>query len=206
MIYSLDTGLPYIINKITINPDVNKNIAESIQNISTEINKGITYNFNHLEEQRSILASKLQNQGYYKFNKEFIYFLADTNQITKEIALELFVKSNEKIEDDSNIESEYRQGIIGSVNVFIEPINYSENNDTITTDGINFIFNKETPLFNLKRLTKKILIRPGIPYDKDIFDKSYEALSELKNFKKISFDFSQISTDDNKDILVSNIF
>ena len=206
VIYSLNTGLPYVINKIIINPDINKNIAESIQNISTEINKGDIYNFNHLEEQRSILASKLQNQGYYKFNKEFIYFLADTNQISKEIALELVIKSMKKTEDDSKIQNEYRQGIIGGVNVFIEPINYTGNQDTITTDGINFIFNKDTPLFNLKRLTKKILIRPGIPYNKGVFDKSYEALSELKNFKKISFEFSRISTDDNKDILVSNIF
>jgi len=206
VIYNLNTGLPYVINKITINPDINKNISESIQNISTEINKGDIYNFNHLEEQRSILASKLQNQGYYKFNKEFIYFLADTNQISKEIALELVIKSIKKTEDDSKIQSEYRQGIIGRVNVFIEPINYAGNQDTITTDGINFIFNKDTPLFNLKRLTKKILIRPGTPYNKGVFDKSYEALSELKNFKKISFEFSRISTDDNKDILVSNIF
>ena len=206
VIYSLNSGLPYVINKITINQDINKNIIESIQNISTEINKGDIYNFNHLEEQRSILASKLQNQGYYKFNKEFIYFLADTNQISKEITLELVIKSMKKTEDDSKIQSEYRQGIIGSVNVFIEPINYAGNQDTITTDGINFIFNKDTPLFNLKRLTKKILIRPGIPYNKGVFDKSYEALSELKNFKKISFEFSRISTDDNKDILVSNIF
>ena len=206
VIYNLNTGLPYTIKKITINQDINKNISESIQNISTEINKGDIYNFNHLEEQRSILASKLQNQGYYKFNKEFIYFLADTNQISKEIALELVIKSIKKTEDDSKIQSEYRQGIIGRVNVFIEPINYAGNQDTITTDGINFIFNKDTPLFNLKRLTKKILIRPGTPYNKGIFDKSYEALSELKNFKKISFEFSRISTDDNKDILVSNIF
>ncbi len=206
VIYSLNSGLPYVINKITINQDINKNIIESIQNISTEINKGDIYNFNHLEEQRSILASKLQNQGYYKFNKEFIYFLADTNQISKEIDLELVIKSIKKIDNDSKIQSEYRQGIIGRVNVFIEPINYTGNQDTITTDGINFIFNKDTPLFNLKRLTKKILIRPGTPYKKGVFDKSYKALSELKNFKKISFEFSRISTDDNKDILESNIF
>ena len=206
VIYSLNSGLPYVINKITINQDINKNIIESIQNISTEINKGDIYNFNHLEEQRSILASKLQNQGYYKFNKEFIYFLADTNQISKEIDLELVIKSIKKIDNDSKIQSEYRQGIIGRVNVFIESINYAGNQDTITTDGINFIFNKDTPLFNLKRLTKKILIRPGTPYKKGVFDKSYEALSELKNFKKISFEFSRISTDDNKDILESNIF
>ena len=206
VIYNLNTGLPYVINKMTINPKIDKNIAQSIQKISNEINEGDTYNFDHLEKQRLILASKLQNLGYYKFNKELIYFLADTNQTTKEIALELVIKSIKKTEEDSKIQSDYRQGIIGRVNVFIEPINYEGNQDTITTDGINFIFNKNTPIFNLKRLTEKILIRPGIPYNKAIYNKSYEALSELKNFKKISFEFSQISTDDNKDILVSNIF
>ena len=206
VIYSLNTGSPYVINNVTVSPNINKNIAESIQNILTEINLGEIYNFNHLEEHRSILASKLQDQGFYKFNKEFIHFLADTNQITKEINLELVIKSIDKIEGDSFIQSEYRQGIIGRVNVFIEPINYADIQDTITTDGINFIFNKHTPVFNLKRLTKKILVRPGVTYNKSMFDKSYEALSELKNFKKISFEFSRISTDDNKDILVSNIF
>ena len=206
VIYSLNTGSPYVINNVTVSPNIKKNIAESIQNILTEINLGEIYNFNHLEEHRSILASKLQDQGFYKFNKELIYFLADTNQITKEINLELVIKSIDKIEDDSIIESEYRQGIIGRVNVFIEPINYAGIQDTITTDGINFIFDEHSPVFNIKRLTKKILVRPGVTYNKSMFDKSYEALSELKNFKKISYEFSRISTDKNKDILVSNIF
>ena len=206
VIYTSNTGMPYVINEIKINSDINSNIAESIQNISTEITKGEIYNFNHLEEQRSIIASKLQNQGYYKFNKEFIYFLADTNQTTKEINLDLVVKSIEEINDGSKIQSDHRQGVIGRVNVHLENTYSIDIQDTITIKGINFIFNKGTPPFNLNRLANKIFIRPGIPYNKSIFDKSYEALSELKNFKKISFEFSQIDSDSNKDILVSDIF
>ena len=45
-----------------------------------------------------------------------------------------------------------------------------------------------------------------IALDGEMIHKSYEELSELKNFKKISFEFSEISTYNNKDILVSNIF
>ena len=206
VIYTSNTGMPYVINEIKINSDINSNIAESIQNISTEITKGEIYNFNHLEEQRSIIASKLQNQGYYKFNKEFIYFLADTNQTTKEINLDLVVKSIEEINDGSKIQSDHRQGVIGRVNVHLENTYSIDIQDTITIKGINFIFNKGTPPFNLNRLANKIFIRPGITYNKSIFDKSYEALSELKNFKKISFEFSQIDSDNNKDILVSDIF
>ena len=206
VIYTSNTGMPYVINEIKINSDINSNIAESIQNISTEITKGEIYNFNHLEEQRSIIASKLQNQGYYKFNKEFIYFLADTNQTTKEINLDLVVKSIEEINNGSKIQSDHRQGVIGRVNVHLENTYSIDIQDTITIKGINFIFNKGTPPFNLNRLANKIFIRPGIPYNKSIFDKSYEALSELKNFKKISFEFSRIDSDSNKDILVSDIF
>lgn len=204
--YTSKTGLPYVINEIKINSNIDSKLAKSIQNISKEIKHGEIYNFNHLEEQRSILASKLQNQGYYEFNKEFIYFLADTNQTKKEINLDLVVKSIEKIEDGSKIQTDHRQGIIGRVNVHLETINSVDFQDTITADGINFIFDKGTHPFNIKRLAKKILIRPGTPYNKSIFDKSYEALSELKNFKKIAFEFSQISSDNNKDILESDIF
>ena len=207
-IYSINRGTSYKINEIKINhkddSDLTKNIKELLD--ETKIKKGTTYNFINLEDERSRIASKLQNQGYYQFNKEFIYFLADTNQTTKEINLNLVVKSIEKINDGLKIQSDHKQGVIGRVNVHLENPYSIAIQDTITIKGINFIFNKGTPPFNLNRLANKIFIRPGIPYNKSVFDKSYEALSELKNFKKISFEFSQIDSDSNKDILVSDIF
>ena len=207
-IYSINIGASYKINEVKINhkddSDLTKNIKELLD--ETKIKKGTTYNFINLEDERSRIASKLQNQGYYQFNKEFIYFLADTNQTTKEINLNLVVKSIEKINDGLKIQSDHKQGVIGRVNVHLENPYSIAIQDTITIKGINFIFNKGTPPFNLNRLANKIFIRPGIPYNKSVFDKSYEALSELKNFKKISFEFSQIDSDSNKDILVSDIF
>ena len=207
-IYSINSGASYKINEVKINHKNNSDLTKSIKDllVETKIKKGKTYNFRNLEDERSRIASKLQDQSYYQFNKEFIYFLADTNQTTKEINLDLVVKSVEKINDGSKIQSDHRQGFIGRVNVHLENIYSIGIKDTITIKGINFIFNKGTPPFNLNRLANKIFIRPGIPYNKSIFDKSYEALSELKNFKKISFEFSQIGSDSNKDILVSDIF
>ena len=207
-IYSINSGASYKINEVKINDKDDSDLTKSIKDLldETKIKKGKTYNFRNLEDERSSIASKLQNQGYYQFNKEFIYFLADTNQTTKEINLDLVVKSIEEINDGSKIQSDHRQGVIGRVNVHLENIYSTGIIDTITIKGINFIFNKGTPTFNLNRLANKIFIRPGIPYNKSIFDKSYEALSELKNFKKISFEFSQIDSDSNKDILVSDIF
>ena len=207
-IYSINSGASYKINEVKINHKDDSDLTKSIKDLldETKINKGKTYNFRNLEDERSRIASKLQDQGYYQFNKEFIYFLADTNQTTKEINLDLVVKSIEEINDGSKIQSDHRQGVIGRVNVHLENIYSIGIKDTITIKGINFILNKGTPPFNLNRLANKIFIRPGIPYNKSVFDKSYEALSELKNFKKISFEFSQIDSDSNKDILVSDIF
>tara|TARA_B100001093_G_scaffold415171_1_gene405495 strand:- start:874 stop:3108 length:2235 start_codon:yes stop_codon:yes gene_type:complete len=207
-IYSINIGASYKINEVKINHKDDSDLTKSIKDllVETKIKKGKTYNFRNLEDERSRIASKLQNQGYYQFNKEFIYFLADTNQTTKEINLDLVVKSIEKINDGSKIQSDHRQGVIGRVNVHLENIYSTGIQDTVTIKGINFIFNKGKPPFNLNRLANKIFIRPGISYNKSVFDKSYEALSELKNFKKISFEFSQIDSDSNKDILVSDIF
>ena len=88
------------------------------------------------------------------------------------------------------------------MNVFIEPINYAGNQNTITRWD-KLIFSQRQPLFNLKRLTKNTYDQEHLI--KGVFDKVMKHY-QTKKLKKISFEFSRISTDDNKDILESNIF
>jgi len=207
-VYSINSGTAYKINEVKINHkddnDLNKSIKEFLD--ETQIKKGKTYNFKNLEDERYRIASKLQNQGYYQFNKEFIHFLADTNQISKKVNLDLVVKPFEKNEKGTIIQESHKPGVIGLVNVHLETGNSEAVNDTTVLQGINFIYNAAKPPFNLKRLAEKILLRPGIPYNKNFVDKSYQALSELKNFKKISFEFSPVSTDQDRNVLTADIY
>ena len=55
-------------------------------------------------------------------------------------------------------------------------------------------------------MAEKILLRAGMLYNKTFVDKTYQSLSELKNFKKISIEFSPLNSSENNALLSANIF
>lgn len=207
-IYSISNGSSYKIKNVGINSNTSADLTSHLNELLTnsKVRKGKTYNFKTLEAVRSSMANNLQNRGYYQFNKEFIHFIADTNQALKQVNLTLVVNEYEKNINGTIIQESHKQGVIDRVNVHLETSQSSLNSDTIVLQNINFIFSGDKPPFNLNRIAEKIAITPSTSYDKTIVDKSYSALSELNNFKKISIEFSSISVDDTKDILQSDIY
>jgi outer membrane protein assembly factor BamA len=208
LIYTIKTGDSYKINSLSINKKNNAHLSTKIDSLLKEspLKKGEIYQFEILEQERLRIANELQNQGYYQFNKEFIHFIADTNQKTKEIQLELLVKPIEKNENGILTKENHKLGIIREVKVYLDTEKTNPNNDTTLINGILFVENKTNTNFNLNRLVEKINIKPGVPYGKNKIDKSYQALSDLKNFKKISFEFNPINTKKKKDDLSADIY
>jgi len=206
--FTINSGHKYKINKVLFNSESSNEFHQHIQSLinNTTIRKGKPYNFKILETERSRIAKSLQNLGYYQFNKEFIHFLADTNQIDKTVNLNIIVKLIERKDNGTTIQEQHKKGVIGVVNVHLDTNNPEVFKDTVSLQGINFIHSGLTPPFNLNRLAEKIIIRQGSTYNKGFVDNSYQALSELKNFKKISFEFTPISSDSDKDVLSADIY
>ena len=206
--FLINSGTKYKIDKVFFYPEPNNDFHQSIQSliVNTAIRKGTFYNFKTLETERLRIAKSLQDQGYYQFNKEFIYFLADTNHLKKSVDLNLIVKSPERNDNGTAIQEKHKKGIIDVVNVHLETNTTEMYTDTVSIQGVNFIYTGLTAPFNLKRLADKITIRQGYTYNKSSIDHSYQALSELKNFKKISFEFTPINSDTEKDLLSADIY
>ena len=53
------------------------------------LHEGMIFNVNALNEERSRLTSLLQNNGYYRFHKEFINYLADSIRDSRQVDLTL---------------------------------------------------------------------------------------------------------------------
>ena len=53
------------------------------------LHEGMVFNVSALNEERSRLTSLLQNQGYYRFHKEFITYLADSVRESRQVDLTL---------------------------------------------------------------------------------------------------------------------
>ena len=91
--------------------------------------------------------------------------------------------------------------------VYIDTEKNNSKNDTTLINGVSFIGRqKQTPNLTSTDWLKKINIEPGTHYRKNSIDKSYQALSGLKNFKKISFEFNPINKQTEKDDLSAEIY
>ena len=206
-IYNLDKGNKYIINSIKINTLENEKFKVTLDEVLQKsiLRVGKPYDFKDLENERIRISKKVQNRGYYQFNKEFIYFLADTNQTTHKVDLTLVIKYIEKEENGTLLKQQHKIGVIGEINIYLDKID-SLSSDTNRLNGINYIYHGAKPKFNLNRITEKILFRQGMIYSKYSVDKTYQSLSELKNFKKINIKFNSLSSDIESNLLSANIY
>jgi outer membrane protein assembly factor BamA len=201
--YKVKPGNAYIISGVSVNQKETPLLNSKIERLLAQSNltKGKSYQFEILEKERLRIAAKLQEQGYYQFNKEFIHFIADTNQTKKEVHLELVVNPVEKNKNNIISNENHKIGLINSVLVVINSIETETNTDTTVVNGIQFIHSHSSPPYNLKRLAEKILIKPGDLFNKETIDRSYLGLSELKNFKKITFEFPVVRANKGQDLL-----
>ena len=86
--YVLHPGSHYVIRNLHY--DIQDSvIAALLKNDRHGLHEGMVFNVNTLNEERSRLTSFLQNNGYYRFHKEFINYLADSIQDSRQVDLTL---------------------------------------------------------------------------------------------------------------------
>ena len=86
--YVLHPGSHYFIRNLHY--DIQDSvIGNLLKNHKRGLHEGMIMNVNALNEERSRLTSFLQNNGYYRFHKEFITFLADSIQDSHQVDLTL---------------------------------------------------------------------------------------------------------------------
>ena len=193
-VYSIETGACYKVNLFEFEKKSNQPIASKIFEVlqNTTIKSGQPYNLSKLEIERERISILLQNEGYHKFNKEYLYFTADTNQKSKLVDLYLTLKAPPLVNSSKEEVRNHKKGLIKDIYVHLESPFSLLIRDTTFIDGLHFISNSNGINFN--RLSEKIFISSGQLFSKKIVDKSYQALSELTHFKKISFEFITIGS------------
>ena len=88
--YVLHPGKHYHIRNLEY--DIQDSVIAGLLNNDIEkrgLHEGMVFNVNFLNEERSRLTSFLQNNGYYRFHKEFITYLADSIQESQQVDLAL---------------------------------------------------------------------------------------------------------------------
>lgn len=205
--YRIKTGplyqvshIAYHINDMQIQEIIDRDSAASY------LYRGMPFDVMALDNERQRITKLLQRNGYYKFNKDFIVYQADTVKNTRRVDLIMKLLPYQRRKEDTP--TRHQPYKIRNVN-FIEDNNIihfeREFNlyDSICYKGLNVFF-KDNMYIRPKTLYDFNRIRPEELYNEQDVQNTYELLGRLRALKYTNIRFSEVEQGDST-LLDANI-
>ena len=189
--YRVDPGTQFTIRNIKRNVEdpVLEQLICKEDTLNSLLQHGMPFNINRLNEERSRIATRLRNIGYYKFYKELITFVADTCQGSSEVDIAMNIHLHlDNGRSDPHPHKQYR---IGQINYFVDT------NGIIDTLQLEKVEQKGTNIYFVDRLrfrpnllTSNTLFHTGDLYSEEYEKLTYRYLTRLKalNYSNIKFE------------------
>lgn len=106
--YVLHPGSHYHIRNLKY--DIQDSVIADLLSHDVEkrgLHEGMVFNVNALNDERSRLTTFLQNNGYYRFHKEFISYLADSIQESRQVDLTLQLRPYRTSDSNDTLHTRY---------------------------------------------------------------------------------------------------
>ena len=170
--YLLHPGQPFVIGRIKY--DVQDDSIQDVLHLddpdNQQIKAGMPFNVETLDNERKRIANLLADEGYYRFNKEFIQYSADTIAGQKDISLTLHLLKYRA--NGGSPETSHPR-------YFIRKVNFLSND----SDRIHL---RHQVLLNATA------IREGRPYDASALQTTYNNFARLQAVKYTNIRFSEL--------------
>ena len=199
--YEVSTGEPYVIENI--NYDIKDSLLTnylSKDSLNSLLNEGMLFDINVLDSERQRITNLLQRNGYYKFNKEYITFSADTIRGKKTVDLTLHIQPHKQ--DDGKFVNKHPQYRINNVSFITEydvlqssSLNNIEINDSVIYKDIPIYF-KDNLYLKPGILVDNLRIQPGELYDERKVQRMYNYFSRLNALKYTNIRFFETKVND----------
>ena len=170
--YLLHPGQPFLIGKV--NYDIqDEGILQLLhldQPANQQIKPGMRFTVETLDNERKRIAGLLSDNGYFRFNKEFIHFAADTIMGRKDIALTLQLRK------------------------------YKPNNNSPEVDHTRYLIrdvlfqSNDSDRIHLRKqvLLNATAIKEGRPYDASALQRTYNNFARLQAVKYTNIKFAEV--------------
>ena len=199
--YKVSGGKPYKIRSLKYDIQDEK-IKEYMRQDSadTYLTEGMYFDVNRLNAERQRITDNLLRNGYYKFNKEYISYTADTVRNTYQVDVTMHLAPYRQHNDDAP--QNHRQYYINKVN-FITDYNVLESsalssieiNDSIHYKGFP-IYYKDRLYLRPKVLTNNLRIVPGSLYNEPDVQRTYSNFGRLQALKYTNIRFFETQVGD----------
>lgn len=183
--YLITLNKPFRINSVNYIFFDNRIKSMIYPPVKPYIQTGMIFNSDFIMKERERIAHELNNAGYYKFSKNYIYFDVDTTLARKNLLDVIVIVKNVS---DTSFHKIYKIS-----KVYIDPAYIM--NDTIIREPFEFnemTFLRPAKKLNLKVLTNRISIKKESLYRIDDVRKTINELSDLQIYKFIDINFEEI--------------
>ena len=197
----INSGKPYTVR--TLKYDISdKKIAEYLQNDSTKstLKEGMLFDVNTLDTERQRITDYLLCNGYYKFNKDYITYTADTARNTYQVDLTLHLLPYKAYVGD--VPKEHPQYKINKINFITDydvlqssALSSIEINDSLHYNGFP-IYYKDQLYLRPKVLVDNLRFTSGDLYDERNVQKTYTYFGRLSALKYTNIRFFETQNDD----------
>lgn len=192
--YRVTTGRPYVVR--SLHYDIGDSLIASYMlrdSAHTYLREGMYFDVNRLDAERQRITDNLLRHGYYRFNKDFLTYTADTVRGTYQVDLTMHLNaasSGARLED-----APHKQYTVDSVS-FITDFNVMQSsalagiriNDSIHYKGFP-IYYKDRLYLHPRTLVNNLRIRPGHLYNERDVQNTYSNFGRLQALKYTNIRF-----------------
>lgn len=199
--YEINSGNPYIVNTLKYDVSDTK-IEEYMQKDSANslLKSGMLLDVNTLDAERQRITDYLLCNGYYKFNKDYITYTADTIRNTYQVDLTLhLLPYTTYVGDTARNHYQYKINKINFITDYdvlqSSALSSIEINDSIHCNGFP-IYYKDKLYLRPKTLTDNLKFASGELYDERNVQKTYTYFGRLPALKYTNIRFFETQTGD----------
>ena len=195
--YIVKAGVPYLIeNKVFSSNDYLRPLVERTPDYPI-VNEGDRFDVDLMDEEREKITEFLKNNGFYYFNKDLIYYQADSTDRNYKVSLEGGITGSNQQDSISN--DFLRTWRINKIEV--AQIGLPLNNPTEIGDYLFYSSNELA--VNPQTIIQNILIGKGDYYKANRVQLTYRRLLSLPIFSNVSIQFTRSDIDGFLDCFIS---
>ncbi len=194
LIYRVHTGNPYIIRSIHYDiPDTAVWNYMQQDSVSTLLNEGMVMDVNRLDAERLRITNILLENGYYKFNKDYFYYSADTVKNTYQVDLTLHLSLYRPRAGQREVpHPQYRVDKVSFVTDY-DVMKSSSTNGIEVNDSLHYkgfpIYFKDKLYLRPQVLESNLRIVPGSLYNEQQVQRTYSNFGRLQALKYTNIRF-----------------
>ncbi len=191
--YLVDPGTQFTIRNIErkVEDPVLRQLLCHEDTLNSLLQHGMPFNINRLNEERSRIATRLRNIGYYKFYKELITFVADTCQGSTEVDIAMNIRLH--LDNDRSDPHPHKQYRIGTLNYFVDTNGIT---DTLKLNKVEHkgsnIYYGDRLRFRPNLLTSNTLFHTGDLYNEEYQKLTYRYLTRLQALSYSNIIFEEL--------------